>query len=54
MKKGVLVSEKISLDIFKSLSTKRSLELYELISNYANIFNINESFIVQMKENLRE
>lgn len=54
MKKGVLVSEKISLDIFKSLSTKRSLELYELISNNYHIFNINEQFIAKMKENLRE
>lgn len=54
MKKGVLVSEKISLDIFKSLSTKRSLELYELISKNYHTFNINEKFIKKMKENLRE
>ena len=54
MKKGIWVSEKISLDIFKSLSTKRSLELYQLISNNYHIFNINKEFIAKMKENLRE
>lgn len=54
MKKGVDVSQKISLDIFKSLSTKRSLELYEIISKFQYILYIDDELMNNIKENLRE
>ena len=45
---------KISLTIFKNLSTKKSIEIYELIKEHKQFFNIKDELLINMNTIIKE
>jgi len=46
--------ENISLKIFKDLSKEKSIEIYTFLSNYKDVFHINEQTLKEMAELLKK
>ena len=46
--------QNISLKIFKDLSKEKSIEVYTFLSNYKDVFHINESTLKEMAKLLKE
>lgn len=53
-KSAIHMGEKISLKIFKSLDLKHSIEMFEIIHKWNNIFNIDNDLLKTIEKELKE